>query len=107
MKKLIPLLLLCGCATLKPVPQQTLDCLKAEANAGNALKAAQCIATGGTTSQIENCYLGIAEGAGLDMLQCEALAIWGDFQHAQSMAVATSVPNQTLQLNAVMYLKGK
>jgi hypothetical protein len=107
MKRYLMLIPLLSCAELKPIPTQTLTCLKAEANAGNAVKAAECLAAGGTSSQVESCYLGIAEGVGLDMLQCEALAIWGDLHHAQTVAVATGSATATLQANAKAYLIAK
>lgn len=101
--KLIPLLFLFGCAALKPLPQQTLDCFKAEATPANAAKAAICIAQGVTVSQIETC----AEGVGLDVLECEGLALWSDLNHAKTVGATALVATATVQTNATSYLLAK
>lgn len=103
----LPLLLIIGCASLKPLPAQTLDCVKAEATLANGVKAAQCIATGGGTQSVENCYLAICEGICLDILQCEAQALFQDLHHAQNVAATVSLPTTTVQANAASYLKAK
>lgn len=105
--KYLPLLILLGCASLKPLPAQSLDCAKAEASAANAIKAAACVAQGGSSSAVESCYLSLVEGAGLDILQCEALAIWGDLHHAQNVATTVLLPASQVQLNAQAYLQAK
>lgn len=96
------LALLCGCATLKPVPSQTLTCLKNEAP-GAAAQAGVAFATGATVSKIESIGLSV----GLQTLECEALAIWSDLEHAQSVATANAVDVVTVQSNAQNYLVAK
>lgn len=98
---------LTGCAALKPVPQQTLTCVKNEASASNAVGAATCIASNSQTSALEACFLGMGERVGLDVLQCEALAIWGDLQHAKQVAAANGADTAVVQANAVAYLQAK
>jgi hypothetical protein len=99
----LPLLCLLGCASLKPLPQQTLNCFKAEATPANAAKAAICIAQGVTVSQIESC----AEGVGLDVLECEGLALWSDLNHAKTVGTTALVATATVQSNATSYLMSK
>lgn len=103
----LPLLLLFGCAALKPLPSQSLDCATAEASPANAIKAAACVAQGGGASVVEACYLSLVEFAGLDILQCEAMAIWGDLHHAQNVATTVLLPSTQVQLNAQAYLQAK
>jgi hypothetical protein len=104
---LLAVAVLClSCATLKPVPQQTLNCIEAAAP-NIATQAALCVAKGGGTAQLESCLLSTGEGQGLSVLECEALAIWSDVSHAQSVAVASSTPVATVQANAQSYLIAK
>jgi hypothetical protein len=105
--KYIPLLALLGCASLKPLPQQSLDCVRAEATLANGVKAAQCIASGGGTQAVENCYLAICEGVCLDILQCEAQALYQDLGHAQSVSATVGIPTTTIQARAQAYLQSK
>lgn len=99
-------LALCSCAVVKPIPTQTLNCLETAAP-GAATQAAMCIARGGDTATLESCFLGIGESQGLAILECEGIAIWGDVQHAQTVAAATATPVATVQANAVKYLTAK
>lgn len=106
-------LLLASCATFQSVPNQTVACLKNEASVKNGTSAALCLAKGGSTSAVEQCYLNLVEGAGLDVLECEALAIWGDIQAAKTAsdsvnATAKVVTNaNALQSAARVYLSAK
>ena len=99
-------LALCSCAVVKPIPTQTLNCLETAAP-GAVTQAAMCIAKGGDSATLESRFLGIGESQGLAVLECEGIAIWGDIQHAQTVAAATSVPVATVQANAVRYLTAK
>lgn len=105
--KFLPLLfVLCGCAALKPLPAQTLDCAKSEGNASTAVKAAQCLAEG-TTPAAELCWESLGEGLGLDVLQCAAIALWQDLHHAAQVGNAVGMPAATVQDNAQAYLVAK
>jgi hypothetical protein len=91
-----------SCAALKPVPAQTLDCLE-NSGVAAASAAAICVARGGGPSTVEWCAL----GAGSGLIECEALAIWGDITHAQTVASSAAVPVATVQANAKAYLVAK
>jgi hypothetical protein len=99
-------LALCSCAVVKPIPTQSLNCLETSAP-GAATQAALCVAKGGDAATIESCFAGVGESAGVAVLECEGIAIWGDIQHAQQVAVVSGVPAPTVQANAVKYLTAK
>ncbi len=96
-----------GCANLQPLPQQSLNCLKAEFTPSSFASAATCLATLPAIPATEACLasVGIADTATL--LSCEATAIASDKGHAQNVAAANSVPVETVQANAASYLQAK
>lgn len=99
---LLVALLFCGCATFKPLPGQTLTCIE-NATPGAFIAAGTAIAQHETADQIKQAGIGIGEG----ILECEALAIWADVTHAQTLALAAGTDAQTVQAHARTYLQAR
>lgn len=96
---LVPLL---SCAVVQPVPQQALNCLESAAP-GAAVAAGTAIATQESAAQIEAAAIGVGSG----VLECVALALWADLEHARAVAAQTGVPSATIQAHAKAYLVTK
>ncbi len=105
--KFLPLLVLCGCATLKqdfkPLAGQSLNCLE-NASPNAFSQAGQAIATHETDAEIKGAAIGIALG----VLECEAVAIWSDINHATEVAAiaGTDVPTVQVHAKAVLDANG-
>lgn len=103
----LPLLLLFGCAALKPLPAQSLTCLHDDFTSVAFSQAALCIATLPAIPAAELCFeaAGVKDAISLGM--CEATAIAVDVGHAHQVADAAGVPTVTVQARAALYLQAR
>lgn len=99
----LPLLfVLFGCAALKPLPEQSLDCLDKQAP-GLLADAAQALATHETPDEMKASLGAEALGA----LWCIAQAAYSDLHTAHQVAEANGVAVETVQAHAKMFLQAK
>lgn len=96
-----------SCAVVRPIPGQTLTCIKAELTPANFAAAGQCIASNPALPAIEACLGSLAVADGISLGICEANAIASDVNHARQVAMVAGADPVRVQATAQAYLQAK